>query len=98
MLGLSAAWSGVIQDTASTSTLVALLCARERATELQPRRAAACRPSRAPLVVYASAHSHSSVDKAALLAGFGRDNLRHVALDDDVRACGPTRSSSAIAG
>ncbi len=37
MLGLSAAWSGVIQDTASTSTLVALLCARERATGLQPR-------------------------------------------------------------
>ena len=37
MLGLSDAWSGVINDTASTSTLVALLCARERATELQPR-------------------------------------------------------------
>ena len=32
MLGLSPAWSGVIQDTASTSTLVALICARERAT------------------------------------------------------------------
>ena len=32
MVGLSDAWSGVIQDTASTSTLVALLCARERAT------------------------------------------------------------------
>ncbi len=32
MIGLSDAWSGVIQDTASTSTLVALLCARERAT------------------------------------------------------------------
>ena len=31
-----------------------------------------------PLVVYASAHSHSSVDKAALLAGFGRDNVRHI--------------------
>ena len=42
MVGLSDAWSGVIQDTASTSTLVALICARERATELQPdaRRAA----------------------------------------------------------
>jgi aromatic-L-amino-acid/L-tryptophan decarboxylase len=33
MLGLSPAWSGVIQDTASTSTLVALICARERATD-----------------------------------------------------------------
>ena len=35
-----------------------------------------------PLVVYASAHAHSSVDKAALLAGFGRDNVRHVAHDE----------------
>src|SRR5215472_441683 len=33
MVGLSEAWSGVIQDTASTSTLIALLCARERSTE-----------------------------------------------------------------
>ena len=32
MLGLSPAWSGVIQDTASTSTLVALICAREQTT------------------------------------------------------------------
>ncbi len=37
MLGLSEAWSGVINDTASTSTLVALLCARETIVELQPR-------------------------------------------------------------
>ncbi len=35
MLGLSDAWSGVIQDTASTSTLVALLCARERTHRAQ---------------------------------------------------------------
>jgi glutamate/tyrosine decarboxylase-like PLP-dependent enzyme len=35
-----------------------------------------------PLVVYASAHSHSSVDKAALLAGFGRENVRHIANDE----------------
>ena len=78
MLGLSPAWSGVIQDTASTSTLArAALRARED-QRLQPR---ARRPAgrAAPLVVYASAHSHSSVDKAALLAGFGRENVRHVA-------------------
>ncbi len=42
MLGLSEAWSGVIQDTASTCTLVALLCARERARTIR-WRAAACR-------------------------------------------------------
>ena len=35
-----------------------------------------------PLVVYVSAHSHSSVEKAALLAGFGRANLRSIATDE----------------
>jgi len=54
MVGLSDAWSGVIQDTASTSTLVALVCAREKGGQ----------------VVYVSGHSHSSVNKAAMLAGF----------------------------
>ncbi len=45
MLGLSDAWSGVIQDTASTSTLIALICARERTHRLRTRAAAACRRS-----------------------------------------------------
>ena len=76
--GLSDAWSGVIQDTASTCTLVALLCARERATDYALSRGG-LQAEAAPLVVYTSAHSHSSVDKAALLAGFGRDNVRHIA-------------------
>ena len=80
MVGLSAAWKGVIQDTASTSTLVALLCARERTTRYSLARKGLQGEER-PLVVYASAHAHSSVDKAALLAGFGRDNLRHVPTD-----------------
>jgi aromatic-L-amino-acid decarboxylase len=80
MLGLAPAWQGVIQDTASTSTLVALLCARERTTGYSFARAGLQGEPR-PLVVYASAHSHSSVDKAALLAGFGREHVRHVACD-----------------
>jgi glutamate/tyrosine decarboxylase-like PLP-dependent enzyme len=81
MTGLSAEWSGVIQDTASSCTLVALICARERATNFGLTRGGLQGEAR-PLVVYASAHSHSSVDKAALLAGFGRDNVRHVAHDE----------------
>jgi aromatic-L-amino-acid decarboxylase len=80
MVGLSAAWSGVIQDTASAGTLIALLCARERATEYGLSRGGLQAEDRA-LVVYTSAHSHSSVEKAALLAGFGRDNLRVVPHD-----------------
>ena len=81
MLGLSDAWSGVIQDTASTSTLIALICARERTTGYGSSRGG-LQAEEQPLVVYTSAHSHSSVDKAALLAGFGRANIRLVAHDE----------------
>ena len=77
MLGLSDAWSGVINDTASTSTLVALLCARERASDYSLARGG-LQDEAKPLVVYTSAHSHSSVEKAALLAGFGKANVRIV--------------------
>src|SRR5438105_4377461 len=82
MVGLSAAWSGVIQDTASTCTLLALLCARERATDYSMGRGGLQAEDR-PLVVYASEQSHSSVEKAALLAGFGRDNVRLIDCDRD---------------
>jgi aromatic-L-amino-acid/L-tryptophan decarboxylase len=80
MLGLSDAWHGVIQDTASTSTLIALICARERATEYAMTRGGLQSVAQ-PLTVYTSAHGHSSVMKASLLAGFGRDNVRLVPYD-----------------
>jgi aromatic-L-amino-acid decarboxylase len=80
MTGLSDSWSGVIHDTASVCTLVALMCARERTTNFGLARGG-LQAEGAPLVVYTSAHSHSSVDKAALLAGFGRENVRHIAHD-----------------
>ncbi|HKX10608.1 MAG TPA: pyridoxal-dependent decarboxylase [Stellaceae bacterium] len=80
MVGLSDKWSGVIQDTASTSTLVALICARERVTDYALSRGG-LQGEEQPLAVYVSAHSHSSVDKGALLAGFGRVNLRLVPFD-----------------
>ena len=81
MVGLSDAWSGVIQDTASSCTLLALLSSRERATAYSLVRGGLQAEER-PLVVYVSAHSHSSVDKAALLAGYGRANLRVVPHDE----------------
>ncbi|HLZ58758.1 MAG TPA: pyridoxal-dependent decarboxylase [Ktedonosporobacter sp.] len=80
MVGLSTAWSGVIQDTASTSTLVALMCARERATDYSLARGGLQGEDR-PLIIYASEQSHSSVEKAALLAGFGRANVRSIPTD-----------------
>jgi aromatic-L-amino-acid/L-tryptophan decarboxylase len=100
MVGLSNEWRGVIQDTASTSTLVSLLTARERASDYSMHGGGLNEVDQ-PLVVYTSGQAHSSVEKAALLAGFGRDNLRTVPhdsafamrvdalaelIDDDVRA------------
>ena len=82
MTGLSGAWHGVIQDTASTSTLVALITARERVTQYALVRGG-LQAEPKPLAIYVSAQSHSSVDKAALLAGFGRDNLRLVPCDEN---------------
>lgn len=80
MTGLSDAWTGTIHDTASTATLVALLCARERASEFSLQRGG-LQAEPFPLVVYTSAESHSSVEKAALLAGFGRAHVRAIPVD-----------------
>ena len=79
LLGLQDSWRGVIQDTASTSSLVALLSAREKAGEFcQTRNGLRDTPE---LMVYSSAQAHSSVNKAALLAGFGKNQVRSVAVD-----------------
>ena len=80
IVGLSPAFTGVIHDTASTATLCALICARERAGGAQ--HAGGLQSGGPPLIVYASEQAHSSVEKAALLAGFGRDHLRLIASDD----------------
>jgi aromatic-L-amino-acid decarboxylase len=81
MVGLSDAWSGVIQDTASTSTMVALISARERASDYSLARGG-LQGAQRPLVVYTSQQCHSSVEKGALLAGFGRANVRVIATDE----------------
>jgi aromatic-L-amino-acid/L-tryptophan decarboxylase len=80
LVGLSDAWTGAIGDTASTATLVSLITAREKATGLGFRDRGLQQRDQ-PLIVYASASSHSSVEKAALLAGFGRDHVRSVPID-----------------
>jgi len=69
---------GAIQDTASSATLCALLAARERATGFKSNR----RGCREELVAYTSAQAHSSVEKAMLIAGVGRENLRLIEVDD----------------
>ena len=81
MVGLAPEWKGVVHDTASTATLCALLCARERASSFSQNRAG-LQGIAAPLTVYLSSQAHSSVEKAALLAGFGRENLRFIDTDE----------------
>ena len=72
---------GVIQDTASSSTLCAILAARERVSEYRIREHGVDRT----LVVYASGESHSSVEKACAISGIGTGNLRIVNVDDQQR-------------
>jgi aromatic-L-amino-acid decarboxylase len=79
MLGLPEGMVGVIQDTASTATLVALLSARERATGFE----ANIKGIKTPLVVYASEETHSSIEKGVKIAGYGVENLRHIPTDEN---------------
>jgi aromatic-L-amino-acid decarboxylase len=78
MLGLPDGMEGCIQDTASTATLCALLSARERATGFESNQ----KGLKMPLVVYASAETHSSIEKGVKIAGLGRESLRLIPTDD----------------
>jgi aromatic-L-amino-acid decarboxylase len=82
MIGLPEAFTGVVQDTASVSTLTALLCARERTSRFA-QNGKGLQGGDPPMTVYASEQAHSSVEKAALLAGFGKAHLRLVGTDRD---------------
>lgn len=96
LTGLSDAWSGTIHDTASTACLVALLAARERATDHSQVTSGLVGVEAAP-VVYATGEAHSSIRKAALLAGYGADHLRSVGIDDTTRAMDPSSLDTAMA-
>jgi len=85
MLGLpgkflsSSAGGGVIQDTASSAALCALLAGRERATHYVSNR----KGCDGRLAAYVSTQTHSSLQKAAMIAGIGVDNLRAIEVDED---------------
>jgi aromatic-L-amino-acid decarboxylase len=86
LVGLPATFDGVINDSASTSTLYALAAAREATPGLDIRaRGMAGRTDLPPLCVYCSQEAHSSVDKAALTLGFGMDGIRRIRTDDRFR-------------
>ena len=86
MLGLpkkfmsSSAGGGVIQDTASSAALCALLAGRERATNYVSNK----KGCDGRLVAYASTQTHSSLQKAAMISGIGADNLRLIEVDQNL--------------
>ncbi len=97
LLGLGEGWFGLINDTASISTMLALAAAREAKPELEIRaRGMAGRDDLPTLRVYCSEHAHSSVDKGALTLGIGLENVVKIATDDEFRMR-PDRLEAAIA-
>ena len=81
-LGLPDAFDGLLTDTASTSTLIALAAAREAAGFEAAAEGLSGRPDVPALRVYASQEAHSSVDKACMTLGLGRASLVKIPTDD----------------
>jgi aromatic-L-amino-acid decarboxylase len=98
MMGLPAkflstsAGGGVIQDSASGAVLCALLTARERASNYAINR----HGGTGRITAYCTTHTHSSVEKAMMIAGLGRENLRLIDVDDSY-AMRPEALAAAIA-
>lgn len=90
MMDLPPAFRGHINDTASTSSLVALAAARHRLSGLDVReRGLSGRPEVPPLMLYASDQAHSSIDKAAIVLGLGHANVRRIECDAAFRMSVP---------
>ncbi|MCF8224902.1 MAG: aspartate aminotransferase family protein [Bacteroidales bacterium] len=79
MTGLPSSFEGVIQDTASTATLVALLTAREKFSEYRINETGYS--GNEHFRIYCSTEAHSSIEKAVKMAGFGRANLVKIETD-----------------
>ncbi len=80
MLGLSDEFYGVIQDTASTSTLVSILIAREKASNFEINTFGFTNKK---YTIYCSEEAHSSIEKAVKIAGIGSKNLRKIPVDEN---------------
>jgi len=93
LIGLPGNFEGVIQDSASTATLAAILTAREKASGFSVNEKGA---SANPILrVYCSEHTHSSVEKAVRIAGIGRTNLVRVPVDESL-SIDPRKLAEAI--
>lgn len=86
LMGLPDGWFGMINDTASISTMLALAAAREARPELQVRELGLAGRADMPVMrVYCSEHAHSSVDKGAIALGIGHANVVKVPVDSEFR-------------
>lgn len=79
MIGLPENFTGVIQDTASTSTLISLITAREVASNFETNKSGLFYKEK--WAVYCSTEAHSSIEKAVKIAGLGKENLFKVPVD-----------------
>ncbi len=83
MTGIPSDWHGVIQDTASTATLAAILTARESKTNYNTNEIGI--NTQNSFRVYCSTETHSSIEKAVKIAGLGRENLIKIKTDASFR-------------
>ena len=83
MMSLPQEFEGVIQDTASTATLTALLTAREKASKFQINENGF--EGNEKYRIYCSTETHSSVEKAVKIAGFGRNSLVKIEVDEEYK-------------
>ena len=94
MAGLPLGLHGVIQDSASSATLCALLTAREKVTDWRTNKEGMTSLS-SSLIVYTSEEAHSSTEKGAKIAGFGKDSVRLIRTDNQFKMC-PEALRSAV--
>ena len=92
-LGLPSGFDGVYNDTASISTLSGLACARQQATGNAAQAGLRGSP---PLRIYISSQAHSSVERAAMILGLGREGVRKIDVDHEL-ALRPDALRAAIA-
>jgi len=86
MLGLPDGWEGVIMDTASVSSMVAIAAARQAVPGLDARRKGLSGRAHAPrLRLYISDQTHSSVEKGAITLGIGQENVVKIPSDASFR-------------
>ncbi|HEY9086090.1 MAG TPA: aminotransferase class I/II-fold pyridoxal phosphate-dependent enzyme [Candidatus Tyrphobacter sp.] len=84
LIGVPDGWTGIIYDTASVGSFTALAAARE-SLDLGIREHGASGRDLPVLRIYATAHTHSHIEKAAIALGVGLENVVRVACDDEFR-------------